>query len=115
MILGAFWFFPFSSRRFSIRYLPLGQFKALINLSPLILTIFAAGWLGEKVGRRETISLLLGFSDMLICIRPEFSYLSLLALAPLLDAVSVVFGSALKRKYLEEPTLNWIFNQEMSF
>ena len=44
---------------------------ALINLSPVVLTIFAAGWLGGKVGRRETISLLLGFSGMLICIRPE--------------------------------------------
>ena len=41
---------------------------ALINLFPVILTIFAAGWLGEKVGRRELISLLLGFSGMLICI-----------------------------------------------
>ena len=50
---------------------------------------------------------------MLICIRPEFSYLSLLALAPLLDAVSVVFGSTWIRKYPEEPTLNWIFYQEM--
>ena len=86
---------------------------ALINLSPVVLMIFAAGWLGGKVGRRETISLLLGFSGMLICIRPEFSYLSLLALAPLLDAVSVAFGSTLIRKYPEEPTLNWIFYQEM--
>ena len=86
---------------------------ALISLSPVVLTIFAAGWFGEKVDRRETISLLLGFSGMLICIRPEFSYFSFLALAPLLDAVSVAFGSTLIRKYPKEPTLNWIFYQEM--
>ena len=49
---------------------------------------------------------------MLICIRPEFSFISFLALAPLMDATSIAFGNALIRKYPEEPTLNWIFYQE---
>ena len=50
---------------------------------------------------------------MLICIRPEFSYLFLLGPGAPARCLSVAFGSTLMRKYPEEPTLNWIFYQEM--
>ena len=49
---------------------------------------------------------------MLICIRPQFNFISLLALAPLLDAISIAFGNALIRRFPEEPTMNWVFYQE---
>ena len=113
LVRGIMVFFPFLLGVFVIRHLPLGQFMALVNLSPVILTALAAVWLNETVGQREVISLFFGFIGMLICIRPEFSYLSLLALAPLLNAVSIAFGNALICKYPEEPTLNWVFYQEL--
>ena len=109
---GVLVFFPFLIGVYAIRHLPLGQFMTIVNLSPVILTLFAATWLKEKVGRREWISLLIGFVGMLICIRPQFDFIFLLSLAPLLDAVSIAFGNALIRRYPEEPTLNWVFYQE---
>ena len=83
----------------------------IVNLSPVILTLLAATWLKEKVARREWISLLIGFIGMLICIRPQFDFIFLLSLAPLLDAISIAFGNALIRRYPEEPTLNWVFTK----
>ena len=54
----------------------------------------------------------MGFVGMLICIRPQFDFIFLLSLAPILDAISIAFGNALIRRYPEEPTLNWVFYQE---
>ena len=62
---GILVFFPFLIGVYAIRHLPLGQFMTIVNLSPVILTLFAATWLKEKVGRRECISLLIGFVGML--------------------------------------------------
>ena len=112
IIRGILVFFPFLIGVYAIRHLPLGQFMSLVNLSPIILTFFALTWLKETVSRKQWISLLFGFTGMLICIRPQFNFISLLALAPLLDAISIAFGNALIRRFPEEPTMNWVFYQE---
>ena len=111
IIRGILVFFPFLIGVYAIRHLPLGQFMSLVNLSPIILTLFALTWLKETVSRKQWISLLFGFTGMLICIRPQFNFISLLALAPLLDAISIAFGNALIRRFPEEPTMNWVFYQ----
>lgn len=69
---------------FSLKYLPVGEFTAIVMLTPLVITLFARSQLGETVSRLRWLLVIGGFVGTLIIIRPghdDFSWAMLMPLA----------------------------------
>ena len=54
----------------SLRYLPLAEFTAIVAMTPIAMTLVAALWLKQPVGRLRWVLVLVGFAGTLIIIRP---------------------------------------------
>jgi drug/metabolite transporter (DMT)-like permease len=68
----------------SLRYLPVGEFTAIVMIAPLVITLLAATLLKERVSARRWLLVAGGFAGTLIIIRPgsgSFGWSSLLPLA----------------------------------
>jgi drug/metabolite transporter (DMT)-like permease len=57
----------------SLSLVPLAEATAITFVAPLITTAVSPFMLGEIIGRRRWISVLIGFAGILIVLRPEFS------------------------------------------
>ena len=67
----------------SLRYLPVGEFTAIVMITPLVITLLASTSLGEKVSPLRWVLVGGGFVGTLIIIRPggdTFSWATLLPL-----------------------------------
>jgi len=67
----------------AIKYMPIAEATAIQFVSPLLVTLMAVLFLGEKVELSRWLAILAGFSGVLIIIRPGsgvFTWASLLAL-----------------------------------
>ena len=70
----------------SLKYLPVAEFTAIVSLSPLVMTFFAATVLREAVSPLRWLLVLGGFGGALVIIRPggeNFSWAMLMPLAVL--------------------------------
>ncbi|WP_342593192.1 DMT family transporter [Ramlibacter agri] len=68
----------------SLRYLPVGEFTAMVMITPLVITLLAARLLHERVSPLRWALVVGGFTGTLIIIRPgggTFGWASLLPLA----------------------------------
>ena len=86
---------------FSLKYLPVGEFTAIIMITPLIMTLLASLTLGERVSVSRWTLVLGGFAGTLIIIRPggeRFSWAMLLPLGlVILNAWFQILTSRLAR------------------
>lgn len=76
----------------SLQHMPVGEFTAIIMLTPLVITVIAARRYGEQVSRGQWLLLLGGFVGAMCVIRPggaQFSAAMLLPLAAM--ACAAVF------------------------
>ena len=55
---------------FSLKFLPVGEFTAIVMIGPLIITLLAAFTLGERVTPLRWLLVLGGFAGTLVIIRP---------------------------------------------
>jgi len=74
----------------AIAYMPLADALALVFVSPLVVTALSPWVLGETVGLRRRLAVIVGFCGALIIIRPGFGTLQWPALLAL--SAGVVFG-----------------------
>lgn len=74
----------------AIAYMPLADALALVFVSPLIVTALSPWVLGETVGLRRRIAVVVGFCGALLIIRPGFGTLQWPALLAL--SAGIVFG-----------------------
>ena len=68
---------------FSLRHMPVGEFTAIVTITPLLMTLLASITLGERVSALRWILVIGGFAGTLIIIRPggeSFSWAMLLPL-----------------------------------
>lgn len=68
----------------SLKYMPVGEFTAIAMMTPMVVTLMAAVWLGERVSRLRWLLVTGGFAGTLIIARPGgelFDWYLLLALA----------------------------------
>lgn len=82
----------------ALNYLPLSVTSAILNSSPIILTILAVPLLGERVGRFRWAAVLVGFIGVLIVIRPFGEGFHWAALLMLVNAIAMAFFAILTRK-----------------
>jgi drug/metabolite transporter (DMT)-like permease len=96
---------------FALNYLPLADATAINFIWPVLITVFSAIFLGEKIGIRRIAATLAGFAGMLIIIRPGSSAFQITALLPLGAAVLWATASVMTRAMtLDEPaetTIIW--------
>lgn len=67
----------------AIKYLPIANAISIFFVEPLILTIFSAVFLGEKVGWRRVLAVLVGLVGAMVVIRPNWSAYGWPAVLPL--------------------------------
>jgi drug/metabolite transporter (DMT)-like permease len=79
----------FSSYMFflGIIYLPLADATALIQLGPVMVTLGAVFVLGETIGRRRIVAIVVAFLGAMLIIRPGSSVMSPASAFPMLGAV----------------------------
>lgn len=71
----------------ALERMPLAEAIAIFFVEPLILTLLSAWTLGERVGWRRTVAVLVGFVGALVIIGPNFERVGWPALLPMLSAV----------------------------
>jgi S-adenosylmethionine uptake transporter len=78
--------------------MPLADAAAVFFSAPLIITLLAIPFLGEKVGPRRWTAIIIGMLGVIIMLRPGEDALRLVALLPLLAAVCYASIQILTRK-----------------
>ena len=68
---------------FAYRVMPIAEAQAISFIHPLLLTLLAVVFLGEKVSRLGWVAVLLGFSGVLVIVRPGGGLFTIAALLPL--------------------------------
>lgn len=67
----------------SVKYMPLADVFAIYFVEPFILTCLSAVILGEKVGWRRWLAIVVGFGGAMIVIQPSFELFGLTSLLPI--------------------------------
>lgn len=65
LLMADIWFFGLA-----LRTVPLGELQAITVVYPLLVTLFAIPFLGEKVGVFRFVAVAIGFAGALIIVRP---------------------------------------------
>lgn len=83
----------------AVKYMPLADAMAVFFAEPLILTLFSALFLKEKVGWRRFSAVGIGLIGTMIVIQPSFEIFGMVSLLPLATAVTFAIYLILNRKY----------------
>jgi len=90
----------------SLQHLPIANVSAILQALPLAVTMGAALFLGEGVGWRRWVAIAIGFTGVMIVVRPGFEGFNVFALLALISvAFCAVRDLATRRLPPEVPTL----------
>lgn len=87
-LAGSFTGLASISLYWSLQFLPLANAIAIFFVGPLVLTIFGALFLGERVGIHRISAVIVGLCGALIVIRPNFAEAGWAAVLPLVAATA---------------------------
>lgn len=82
----------------ALKYMPLADSAAIFFVEPLLLTLISATFLGEPIGWRRLLAVIIGFLGALIVIRPSFETVGYPALLPLMAALCFAIYLAITRR-----------------
>lgn len=68
---------------FSLKYMPVAEFTAIVMIAPLVITLLASKSLGEKVSKTRWALVMGGFAGTLVIIRPGHDAFEWTTLLPL--------------------------------
>jgi len=98
----------------SLPFISLATAGAGIYLAPIFMTLLSARVLGEPVGRRGWLGVLLGFVGVLVLLRPGTEAFSLWAVLPVIGAAFYAAGHILTRvKCQNAPALSLAFTHNL--
>lgn len=83
---------------FALRYLPLAEAAAISFVGPVLTALLSGPMLGDKVTARQWVAVTLGFTGVLVIMRPGGGVLSLAAVFPLATAILFSMYQILTRK-----------------
>jgi drug/metabolite transporter (DMT)-like permease len=83
---------------FAIREVPLADATAVMFFAPVLVTLFAAWLLKEKIRSVHWLAISIGFAGVLLVIQPGFSNFNKMMLLPLISAVTLALYFVLTRK-----------------
>jgi len=89
--------------------MPLATVTVLFFATPLFVTAFAAPMLGERIGPRRWLGVLVGFAGVVIVVRPGGDGLGWPALLPVATAMAYALYQIVTRRVSSEPPLVSLF------
>ncbi len=81
----------------TLRYLPLADVHAIAAVTPLIVTALSVPVLGERVGIRRWLAVLVGFAGVIIIVRPGFQEIGFANIMVLIASVSYAIYQVMTR------------------
>ncbi len=87
-----------NSAFYSFVVMPLADVYAVLFTVPLLVTALSVPLLGERVGWRSWSAVLVGFSGVMLMVRPGQGLMAVMVLVPLVSAVATAVGFILVRK-----------------
>ena len=94
----------------SFMHLPLADALAIIFISPILLTALSSPLLGEPVGWRRWLAVFVGFSGLLLMVRPTGDGVPVYYLIPLFTALlSALRDVATRRLRNDDPAVSILF------
>ncbi|SSC69776.1 unnamed protein product [Ciceribacter sp. T2.26MG-112.2] len=88
----------------AVKYMPLADVFAIYFVEPFILTALSAVFLGEKVGWRRWLAIVVGFGGAMIVIQPSYEVFGLTSLLPIACAFLYALYMFLNRAIGEADT-----------
>ena len=88
----------------AVKYMPLADVFAIYFVEPFILTALSAVFLGEKVGWRRWLAIVVGFGGAMIVIQPSYEVFGLTSLLPVACAFLYALYMFLNRAIGEADT-----------
>ncbi|MCB2136356.1 MAG: DMT family transporter [Rhodobacteraceae bacterium] len=82
----------------ALKHMPLANLSAIMQVLPLAVTLVAALFLRERVGWRRLLAILIGFSGVLLIIRPGSSGFDIWSLLGLASVAFVVLRDLVTRR-----------------
>lgn len=81
----------------SLQFIGLAEATAIMDINPVLITLGAALFLGEKIGIRRALGIAVAFCGALIIIRPGAGVFQAAAVLPLIGAATYAAGAILTR------------------
>jgi len=97
-IRGIFYFLSYTTHFMGLAALPLADVAAIKYSAPLMITLLSVMLLGELVGLRRWLALLVGFIGVLLIVRPGMATFNLGSLFILLSVFFYALAAILTRK-----------------
>ena len=91
----------------ALAHMPLANATAIMQSVPLVITLAAAIFLGETVGWRRWLSILIGFVGVLMIVRPGMEEFNVWSLLTLLAVVLVVLRDLATRELTAEASASF--------
>jgi S-adenosylmethionine uptake transporter len=98
LVRGFFLFLSFTAYMMALAALPLAEIASIRNSGPLMITFLSVLWLGEKVGARHWIALVIGFIGVLLIVKPGSASFNLGSVFILLSTLFYAFSVMLTRQ-----------------
>ena len=95
----------------AVHTMPVADASAIGMVAPLLITVLAIPFLGEKVGPRRWTAVIIGLVGALIIIRPGSGVFGVVALLPLASAICYAFYQITTRKlaHVDSPVTTFFY------
>jgi len=97
-VRGLFYFLSYTTHFMGLAALPLADIAAIKFSGPLMITLLSVAMLGEKVGPRRWVALLVGFLGVLLIVRPGLAGFNMGAIFVLMSVLFYALAAMLTRK-----------------
>lgn len=116
LLRGFFAFAAFTNYYFALSYIPLGDAATVYMTAPLFVTALSVPLLGEQVGIRRWLAVMVGFAAVVFMLNPGSGLFRPIALLPLASALFYSFIPIVTRKFdSREHTLTITFYTTLSY
>lgn len=93
----------------AFRTLSMAETYTLVFTAPLLITLLSVPMLGEKVGWRRSLAVVIGFGGVLVILRPGVQTLGLGHLAAFICALTYSLSALILRRSSGETANAWLF------
>jgi drug/metabolite transporter (DMT)-like permease len=97
-VRGFFLFLSYTTYFMGLAALPLADVISIRNSAPLMITFLSVVWLGEKVGPRRWLALIVGFIGVLLIVRPGSATFNMGSIFVLIATLFYTLAVMLTRK-----------------
>lgn len=89
----------------ALQYIGLAETTAIMDLNPVLITLFAALFLGERIGPRRILGIVAALAGAMLIIKPGASVFQPAAILPLIGAATYAAGAIFTRMVRDDSTL----------